>query len=115
MVSRISPLKLELLLALAVALLLGAPAAASPLDDAKQAGHLGEQADGYVGVRSGAPDSAQQLAGRVNAGRSERYAEIAAKNATDPAAVAALAGKKLIDRAPAGQWVRDSSGKWRRR
>ena len=62
--SGLSRRKLDLLLALAVALLLAAPAAASPLDDAKQAGHLGEQADGYVGVRSDAPESAHELAGR---------------------------------------------------
>jgi uncharacterized protein YdbL (DUF1318 family) len=113
--SGLSRRKLDLLLALAVALLLAAPAAASPLDDAKQAGHLGEQADGYVGVRSDAPESAHELAGRINVERGDRYAEIAAKNDTSPAAVAALAGRKLLERAPSGQWVRDSSGNWRRK
>lgn len=108
-------MRLTLVLILGAVLLGGWPAAASPLDDAKQAGQLGEQADGYVGVRPGAPESAHQLAGRINSERGERYAEIAAKNDTSPAAVAALAGKKLIGRAPAGQWVRSSSGEWRRK
>lgn len=108
-------MKSILALSLAVALLGGFPAAASPLDDAKHAGQLGEQADGYVGVRPGAPESAHELAGEINAARGTRYAEIAAKNDTSPAAVAALAGKKLIERAPPGQWVLDSSGKWQRK
>jgi uncharacterized protein YdbL (DUF1318 family) len=29
--------------------------------------------------------------------------------------VAALAGAKLVERAPAGQYVMDSSGKWRKK
>lgn len=104
-----------LALALVLAVLAAGPAVASPLDDAKQAGYVGEQADGYLGVRPGAPDSAHELAATINAERGTRYAEIAAANGASPAAVAALAGKKLIARAPAGQWVRDASGKWLRK
>ena len=108
-------MRLVIAMALCAALLHGAPALASPLDDAKAAGHLGEQSDGYVGVRPGAPESSHELAGRINAERGARYAETAAKNETSPAAVAALAGKKLIARAPAGQWVRGADGKWRQK
>ncbi len=97
---------------LAAAFLLALPALASPLDDARQAGHVGEQADGYLGTPPGAPASAQALAERINAERGSKYAEIAAKNQTQPAAVAALAGKKLVARASAGEWVRDAAGKW---
>jgi len=96
----------------ASALLLALPASASSLDDAKAAGHLGEQADGYVGLPPGAPNSAKTLADEVNGKRSKRYAQIATKRDTSPAAVAALAGKKLVDRAPAGQWVQNAAGKW---
>ena len=66
-------------------------------------------------MRPGAPESAHALAGEINAARGTRYAEIAARNDTSPAAVAALAGRKLIDRAPSGQWVRDASGNWRKK
>ena len=97
----------------AAALLVAAAAPASPLDDAKRAGQVGEQADGYVGVVPGAPASAGQLADRINAERSARYAEIAAKTGTSPTAVAALAGQKLIARASPGEWIRDAVGKWR--
>lgn len=108
-------MKLIFALSVAIALLGAVPAAASPLDDAKQAGHVGEQADGYLAARPGAPGSAQALVSQINTGRSTRYAEIAAKNGTDPSAVAALAGSKLIARTPSGQWVRDASGAWRQK
>ena len=101
-------------IAIAAAALLGAaPALASPLDDAKRAGHVGEQADGYLGVVPGAPQSARALVDGINAERAERYGEIAAKTDTSPTAVAALAGQKLIARASPGEWIRDADGKWR--
>ena len=95
-----------------VTLLIALPAAADGHDTAKAAGHVGEQADGFLGVAPGAPSSAQGLVSRINKERAVRYGEIAAKNNTSPAAVAALAGKKLVGRTPAGQWVRGSDGKW---
>ena len=98
----------------AAMLLVAAPAPASPLDDAKRAGQVGEQADGYLGVVPGAPASARELADRINAERVERYGEIAAKTGTSPTAVAALAGQKLILRASPGEWIRDPDGNWRK-
>jgi uncharacterized protein YdbL (DUF1318 family) len=98
-----------------VALLLALPAAASPLDDAKAAGQLGEQADGYLGLPPGAPASARALADQINSERAEHYAQIAARNGTEPTAVAALAGQKLVERAPAGQWVRGPDGSWKKK
>ena len=101
------------LLTTALLLVLAAPVAlASPLDDAKRAGHVGEQVDGYLGLPPGAPASARALVDGINAERSSKYAEIAAKNNTSPTAVAALAGSKLVERAAAGEWVRDAAGKW---
>ena len=58
--------------------------------------------------------SAVELAASINQKRAVHYGEIAAKNGTDPTAVAALAGRKLIERAPPGQWVRDSDGNWKK-
>ncbi len=95
-----------------VSLLVALPAAANELDAAKAAGHVGEQADGFLGVAPGAPSSAQGLVSRINEERAVRYGEIAAKNKTSPSAVAALAGKKLTDRTPPGQWIRGADGKW---
>ena len=110
-------MRLRSCVVLAAAVLLLAPvlAAASPLEDAKRAGHVGEQADGFVGRAPGAPASAQALVDDINRQRAERYAEIAAKRSADPAAVAALAGAKLVERTPPGQWVRDASGSWKKK
>jgi uncharacterized protein YdbL (DUF1318 family) len=99
-------------IALACALALAAPARALDLDEARQQGLLGEQADGYVGVVAAkSPPEVVELAEQVNARRRAHYAEIASRNATPIEAVAALAGKKLVDAAPAGQWVKPD-GAW---
>ena len=108
-----TPMRTSFTFALAVvSLLVALPAAASELDAAKAAGHVGEQADGYLGVAPGAPSSAQGVVRRINEKRAVRYGEIAAKNKTSPSAVAALAGKKLTNRTPPGQWIRGANGKW---
>jgi len=97
-----------------LSLLASGPAAAGALGDAKQQGWIGEKPDGYVAVvKSGAPGNVQALVNEVNAGRQAEYARIAKEQGTSPAAVGAVFGKKLIDRAPpgtyvmvGGQWVR---------
>jgi len=92
------------------------PAAALGLDAAKSQGLVGEKADGYLGIVAANPSAeVKALAGSVNAQRRAKYEEIARKNGTAVDAVAALAGQKLVDRAPAGQWVTDAAGNWRRK
>ena len=106
-----------LALASALALVLAAlPALASDLDGAKAAGQVGERVDGYVGlVNANAPDAVKELVERVNAGRRQKYAEIAAKRSTPVEAVAAQAGAKLAQRAQPGHYVMDASGRWKRK
>lgn len=92
------------------------PAGSVELEDAKGRGLVGERADGFVGVVVANPTpDVVALADSVNAKRRARYAEIAAKNGTAVDAVAALAGAKLIERAPTGQWVTDAEGNWYRK
>jgi uncharacterized protein YdbL (DUF1318 family) len=99
------------LLVLAVAV--PALAAGLDLDSAKQQGLVGEQTDGYVGAVAPNPTpEVKALVAEVNAKRRAAYEGIARKNGTAPAAVAALAGQKLIDRAPSGAWIGDGSGHW---
>jgi uncharacterized protein YdbL (DUF1318 family) len=86
-------------------------ALAGPLDDAKAAGLVGEKIDGYVGAVTG-DVSVQALIDEVNAGRKAKYAEIAGKRGAPVDAVAAIAGKKLIERAAGGQFVMGSDGQW---
>ena len=100
----------------ALALGLALPAAALELDSAKQQGLAGEQADGYVGiVVDDPPAELRELVAQVNAGRRSAYQELARRNGTALEAVAALAGQKLLDRAPAGEWIGDGSGRWYRK
>ena len=50
--------------------------------------------------------------GAFNAGRLEKYREIAEKRGTSVEAVAALAGRKLIERARPGTYVQAADGGW---
>ena len=101
----------DVFLAAALLCALAAPAFALDLDEARDRGLLGEQADGYVGVVSGGGE-ASSLAQQVNAKRRAEYAEIAKKRGTSVDAVAQLAGQKLVERTPGGQYVRGSNGSW---
>lgn len=91
-------------------------ALADPLDDAKRAGWVGERPDGYLGVvdPSAAPASTSKLVAEINERRRDHYAAIAAKEQTSLEVVSVLAGKKLVARTPAGQFVMDSAGRWQR-
>jgi uncharacterized protein len=93
-----------------------APAAAASLDQAKAAGQVGERIDGYVGVvDAGAPGDVKALVEQINAERKAKYAEIAQKQGAPVAAVAQIAGKKLIERTPKGQYFMDADGQWLRK
>jgi uncharacterized protein YdbL (DUF1318 family) len=107
-------MKSDALPALAGALLLALalPAAALDLDGAKAQGLIGEMTTGYVGaVSPSAPPEVKQLVDQVNAKRRASYEDIARKNGTAVEAVAALAGTKLIERAPPGGWIGEG-GHW---
>ncbi len=104
------------LLILAFALIAAPAVFADGLDGHKASGQVGEQLDGYVGVVTQSPSAElKELVDDFNNKRRERYADIAKSRGIDVSQVAALAGKKLVERAPSGQYVRDSSGKWRKR
>lgn len=98
------------LAATALLLSLAVPALALDLDGARAQGLLGEQANGYVGIVASPTAELEKLAADVNAKRKAHYAEIAARNGTAVEAVAALAGKKLVEGAPSGQFVRANGG-----
>jgi uncharacterized protein len=96
---------------LLVLVLTGGEVRADALDDAKAAGLVGEQADGYVGA-VGDVGGVQALIDDINAKREAAYGDIAAKREAPTEAVAQIAGKKLVERAPKGQFVRGSNGVW---
>lgn len=101
------------LLALGLAAL---PALAASLAEAKAAGQVGEKVDGFLGVvDANAPADVRALVDQVNAERQAKYAEIAQKQGTPIDAVAKIAGQKLIERTPGGQYVLGADGQWRQK
>ena len=98
---------------LLLAIALPVPAGSLELEAAKSQGLLGEKADGFVGIVTANPTpELKALADSVNAKRRASYEEIARKNGTAFDAVAALAGAKLSQRTPPGQWITDAEGNW---
>jgi uncharacterized protein len=106
----------EVVLLLVLALL-GPPAFAGDagaIDAAKDAGFVGEQIDGYLGlVRADAGPQEKALVEEVNGKRRRAYEEIARNDGVPTWAVASVTGEKLVSRAPAGHFVRDATGEWR--
>lgn len=89
---------------------------AEEIDAAKQAGIVGEQSDGYLGlVRADAAADVRALVEEVNGKRRTAYGEIAAKNGAPVETVARLAGVKLVERAGPGEYVRDDTGQWKKK
>ncbi len=89
---------------------------AATLDGAKSAGQIGEGTDGYLHlVDKNAPGDVKALVQDVNNKRKTKYKSIAKKQGTSVENVAALAGAKLVERTPTGQYVMDSSGKMRKK
>ena len=105
--------RLRSFFAAALLCVLAAPTFALGLDEARDQGLLGERADGYVGIVVSPTPELEALASGVNAKRKAHYEEIAARNGTQVEAVAALAGKKLIEGAKSG-WLVKTNGGWRK-
>lgn len=86
------------------------------MDHAKASGQCGEQADGYLGlVNDEGPAVNQEFVDAINARRRKAYLKIAEKNGIRLEQVAAQAGQKLVKAAPRGEWVKDSTGRWKRK
>jgi uncharacterized protein YdbL (DUF1318 family) len=113
--SRTAVRQLSLIAAFLLALVVEMPAGAraAEIDVAKAAGHVGERFDGYLGVvKADAPPATQQFVKDINAKRRLRYQELAQRNGVLVDEVARIAGKKLVNRAPSGQYVMPTSGAW---
>jgi uncharacterized protein len=88
---------------------------AMDLNEAKNAGLVGETLEGYVGlVSASAPSEVVALVEDINARRRAEYQRIAQQNQIDLAEVEALAAKKAIDKTRPGGWVR-LNGEWRQK
>jgi uncharacterized protein len=102
-------------LALLAGLSLSQPVMAqdSVLAAAKQAGLVGERADGLIGpVDGSAPADIQALVARINDERQARYSGIAASTGESLDKIRAVAGDRLLQATPPGQYVMNAAGRW---
>lgn len=104
------PRFIPLLLALFLSLF-SVGAQALELQTAKQKGYVGEQPNGYLGIVNNGK-GVKELVADINKRRKQHYKTIAKTNGTSLEVVETLAGRKAIEKTPAGQYVRDASGEW---
>src|SRR3954464_9643519 len=76
------------------------------VDAAKAAGTVGEQADGYLGVVSGADAAATAAVNQINNGGGKVYSQTAAKSGVTPDAAGQATGAQLIAKVPGGQFFK---------
>ena len=101
------------LLAAVVLALLTFSVSALDLQQAKTAGLVGEQRNGYIGAVAAKPSpEVKALIKSVNAARRDRYQGIAAKNKLQLKQVEALAADKAIKKTRRGHFVQAANGKW---
>ena len=92
-----------------------APVAAADLAQAKAAGLVGEQMNGYLGVvQPNAPAEIRTLVNSINQQRRSAYQSIAQKNGVSVDQVARVTAQKVIGQAAPGHYVQTPSG-WQRR
>ncbi|HLF97152.1 MAG TPA: YdbL family protein [Methylococcaceae bacterium] len=92
-----------------------APVAAADLAQAKAAGQVGEQLNGYLGVvQPNAPAEVRALVESINRERRNAYQAIAKKNGVGVDEVARVTAQKVIGQAGPGHYVQTPSG-WQRR
>lgn len=85
------------------------------IDAAKAQGVVGEQADGYLGIRTPASADADLRAAvtATNDGRRGVYARSAAEaGTTADVAGARMFESQLLPRISSGQWYRNAQGQW---
>ncbi len=87
--------------------------AMSALGAAKASGQLGEMSNGYLGVVKDA-GQADEIARLINQARRIEYQKLAEQNDIKRSDVEAIAGKKAIEKTPAGQYIQ-LQGQWRRK
>jgi uncharacterized protein YdbL (DUF1318 family) len=86
------------------------------LDEAKQNGLVGEDASGYIAAVSSKPTKdVQALVADINAKRRTEYERIAGANGISVTDVEQLAGKKAIEKSPAGYYIRLAGEAWRKK
>jgi len=85
----------------------------SLIDAAKVEGVVGEQADGYLGIRTSADPALQSAVTATNSARRQVYAASAREVGTSTEVAAArMFESQLLPRISSGQWYRNAAGQW---
>ena len=106
---------MSVFLACAALLAAAIPVQANSLDEAKSAGYVGEQPNGYLAALPSAPPSTTALVRQVNIIRRAKYAQAAGRDGTPIEAVASAAGSRRIARLPSGEYFRSPAGEWEKK
>ena len=85
---------------------------ASGLSSAKDAGLIGEQADGYIGFVTAVPADVTELVNDVNKKRMEHYKKIAVNQKISLSDVSKIAGKKAIEKTEPGNYIKRLGEGW---
>jgi len=91
------------------------PGAKAAVDAAKVAGTVGEQADGYLGIVSGADAALRASVTEINTGRAAAYKDAAARTGVTPEAAGQATAKQLYARLAPGQYWKPLDGGWVRK
>ena len=87
-------------------------AAKAAVDAAKAAGTVGEQADGFLGIVTGADAALRASVAEINTGRAAVYKDIAAKTGVTPETAGQATAKQLYARLAPGQYWKPLEGGW---
>lgn len=99
---------------LLLALVFSSPLWALELQDAKTQGLVGETRSGYIAPVGSVTPEITALVNNINSQRKAEYQRIATQNGIAVSDVEALAGKKAIEKSPAGHYVK-LNGQWQKR
>jgi len=106
----------NIFLALLISMMAVSVAVASALTQPKADGLIGEQANGYLGlVTQDVPADIKKLVNEVNTKRKAGYQKIAAKQGTSLSDVEKIGGNTAIEKTLKGNYIRDASGRWRKK
>jgi uncharacterized protein YdbL (DUF1318 family) len=86
---------------------------AANLTNAKKAGTIGEQANGYIGIVKSASEDVKELIASINKKRKNRYKQIAIKQKLSLSDVEKIGGKKAISKTIKGNYIKRAGRSWR--
>ncbi|RKZ99783.1 MAG: DUF1318 domain-containing protein [Gammaproteobacteria bacterium] len=95
-----------------LAILFSGQLMAASLSSAKDAGLIGEQADGYIGYVTSVPSDVRALVNDVNAKRKAHYQRIAKAEKISLSEVTRIGGKKAIGKTKRGNYIKKAGQGW---